>query len=79
MKITGIKNFYETQINPPYKQIKYTGYAALAATAGCLIKTKQRSLHKTFGVLSGVFGLAHLGLIKYCRSRSVNAAQKNKK
>lgn len=78
MKVSGIKNFYENNLKKPYKQIEYTGYAALVTTAGCLVKTKPRKLHKTFGILTGIFALAHLGLIKYYQSfRAVAQKDKN--
>lgn len=78
MKVSGIKGFYENHIKPPYKQIEYTGYAALTTAACCFVKTKPRKLHKTFGILTGIFSVAHLGLIKYYQSFRA-AANNNKK
>lgn len=68
MQVQKIKTFYTNHIKNPYKQIKYTGYAALATTAMCFVKTKPRKMHKTFGILTGIFSLAHFGLIKYYQS-----------
>lgn len=65
MKINAVKNFYENKLKNPHKQITYSGYAALASAAVCLVKTKNRKIHKSFGFLTGVFSLLHFGLIKY--------------
>ena len=77
MEVPKIKTFYENTIKNPHKQIKYTGYAALATTAMCFVKTRPRKMHKTFGILTGLLSLAHWGLIKYYQSTRT-AAQKGK-
>lgn len=74
MQIPKIKSFYENTIKKPYKQIEYTGYAALATTAMCFVKSRPRKIHKTFGILTGLFSLTHLILIKYYQSFKVAAA-----
>lgn len=72
MKIEKLNNFYQSTVKNPHKQIKYTGYAAMTTCALCFVKPKPRKLHKKFGILTGIFTLAHWGLIEYYKSRKAH-------